>query len=108
MARYEVGDPLTFSLDQCRTCGGVWFDQGEWESLRAHGLTKEVPSILSDRWQERLHESERRDVERQQWQRQLGPDLERMEEIKAWLDDHPKRSELYAFLSVHTRVREDD
>ncbi|MEM7417464.1 MAG: zf-TFIIB domain-containing protein [Gemmatimonadota bacterium] len=104
LAQYDVGDPLAFSLDQCRNCGGVWFDGGEWESLIAHRLSDQLPLILSDEWQSRVQEAARRDLERKQWERQLGADLGRIEEIKSWLDEHPKRSELYAFLNVHGRV----
>lgn len=31
----HVGDPPTCEIDQCETCGGVWFDHQEWEHLAA-------------------------------------------------------------------------
>ena len=104
LAPYSVGDPLAFAVDQCRTCSGVWFDGGEWESLLEHGLAARLDDILSEDWQDELREAHDERRETEQWRRQLGDDLDRIQEIKTWLDDHPKRSELYAFLRIHERV----
>jgi len=105
LARFEVGPPHAFAIDQCRHCSGVWLDAGEWESLAAGGLADRLHLILSDEWQEELWAAERSAVEQRQWLRQLGEaDLARITEVKEWLDHHPKRSQLYAFLRFHERA----
>ena len=105
LARYEVGSPHAFLIDQCRNCAGVWCDPGEWEALSEGGLAEHLHLILSEEWQDELAAAGRAAAEGEQWLRQLGAeDLTRISEIKAWLDGHPKRSELYAFLRVHERA----
>lgn len=105
LARFRVGPGDSFSIDQCRTCGGVWFDPGEWGLLEDEGLHLHLHHVLSEEWEEELKEVERRRDERERWIRQLGEEnFERISEVKAWLDDHPKRSELYAFLRFHERA----
>ena len=102
MERFEVGAPHAFLIDQCRHCSGVWLDAGEWEALCDGGLADRLHLILSEEWQDELH-SARRDIEDGElWHRELGAsDFQRISEIKKWMDAHPKRSELYAFLKFH-------
>ena len=105
LARFQVGPPHSFALDQCRTCSGVWLDAGEWEALAAGGLADRLHLILSEEWQDQLRPAGRAATEERQWARQLGEaDLARITEIKAWLDGHPKRSQLYAYLRFHERA----
>lgn len=105
LARFHVGPPHGFSIEQCRTCSGVWFDRGEWEALLEGGLVLRLNHILSEEWQDELRAQRRASLEEEQWERQLGREsLQRIREIKEWLDSHPKRSELYAFLRFHERA----
>jgi Zn-finger nucleic acid-binding protein len=105
LARFLVGSPHEFSIDQCRNCSAVWLDSGEWEALQAAGLSDRLHLILSAEWQDDIRRAEREATERKQWLRQLGEeDLERISDFKAWIDGHPKRSELYAFLRFHERA----
>lgn len=105
LARFDVGPDQAFWIDQCRNCAGVWLDAGEWEHLVHAGLSDRLHLILSADWQDELRKAMRGDTERQQWLRQLGEaDLARIAEIKEWLDDHPKRSQLYAYLRFHERA----
>lgn len=105
MARFRVTEHPTFYLDQCRTCAGVWLDQGEWETLGELDLQSRLGEVLSEEWEEALREAERTAREAEQWRRQLGPeDLERITEIREWLRAHPKQSELLAFLGIHQRL----
>ena len=105
MARFRVTRHPGFYLDQCRTCSGVWLDQGEWEELAELGLQARLGEVLSEEWELALRKKEKEAHEAEMWERRLGgEDLERIREIKSWLADHPKRSELLAFLGVHRRV----
>lgn len=104
LARVRVGGSPAFSIEQCRHCSGVWFDQGEWESLVARGLSDELYELLSEEWQEKFRASRRAAAEQEQWQQRLSEsDFSRISEIKEWLDGHPKRGELYAYLRFHHR-----
>jgi Zn-finger nucleic acid-binding protein len=105
LARFLVGSPHAFAIDQCRNCSGAWFDAGEWEALLEGGLAHYLHLVLSEDWQDDLRRALVEAKEHQQWLRQLGEaDLARIAETKEWLDAHPKRSELYAFLRLHERA----
>lgn len=105
LARIRVGGPPAFSIEQCRHCSGTWFDPGEWESLVSRGLSDELYELLSEEWQERFRAGGREAAEPEQWLKRLGEsDFSRISEVKEWLDHHPKRSELYAFLRFHDRA----
>ncbi len=106
LGRYQVGARVPFTVDRCRNCEGVWFDAEEWRALRAGDLHRQLHEIFTDDWQERIRAELRKEREEEQWERQLGPaDHRRMRHVKAWIDAHPKRSELYAYLGVHEAVR---
>lgn len=102
LTRFLVGAPHSFTIDQCLKCGGAWFDAGEWEALLGGGLATQLHRILSDEWQNRLHRVERGAEDPEPWVLELDEaDRERIIEIKRWLEAHPQRSELYAFLRFH-------
>lgn len=105
LARFQVGPPHGFLIDQCRNCSGIWLDSGEWEELSRGGLADRLHLVLSEEWQDEIRGARRGTREEESWRRRLGEtDHARITEIKAWLDAHPRRSELYAFLRVHERT----
>src|SRR5271155_18060 len=38
LGHHKVGHGLKFYLDHCNTCGGFWFDAGEWDLLKSKGM----------------------------------------------------------------------
>jgi Zn-finger nucleic acid-binding protein len=105
MARFRVTREPSFYIDQCRTCAGVWLDQGEWSELGELGLQARLGEILSEEWEWQLREAARKAREEEQWKRQLDEaDLSRITEIRDWLRSHPRKSELLAFLGIHQRM----
>jgi Zn-finger nucleic acid-binding protein len=104
LVRYRVGHGVAFALDRCGNCNGVWLDQAEWEALRARGLHDNVHQMFGSGWQYavRTEDQQRRVVA--QFERQLGStDFARAEEFGAWLADHPRRSEILAYLQACVR-----
>ena len=102
LTRFLVGSPHSFTIDQCRNCGGAWFDTGEWETLLDGGLATQLHRILSDEWQDRLHRVDRETQDPEPWVLEFDDaDRRRILEIKEWLDGHPDGPELYAFLRFH-------
>ncbi len=100
LARYRVGHGMTFSVDRCRSCGGMWFDREEWQALRSRGLHETLPHLLTDEWQQALRAAERVAREEQWLLSRLGmEDLQRIREIKRWLDAHPERALLLRLLA---------
>lgn len=99
LIRHRAESDLPFHLDHCGRCAGVWFDAHEWEVLRSRNLHDRMHYIFSDAWQARIRLAERKAAEHKRLLERLGHQtMQRLEEIKQWLDAHPHGSELYAYL----------
>ena len=98
LTRFKVGHGVSFSLDRCGNCNGVWLDQGEWGGLRARGLHDNVHEMFGTAWQAEVRTQAQREVTENQFRRQLGPDFERVNLFGRWLAEHPRASELIAYL----------
>ena len=99
MLRYRVGRGLSFYLDHCGSCNGVWFDRNEWEALKQRNLHDEVHLVFSNAWQNQLRQEEARDILDTIYSEKFQEDYEKIKEIKAWLDDHPERSQILSYSS---------
>ncbi|MCW3061149.1 MAG: hypothetical protein JWQ02_2970 [Capsulimonas sp.] len=99
MMPYRVGHGVGFSLDHCSHCGGIWLDSGEWEVLKARNLHDDIHFVFSDVWQSDLRRKEHAEAIEQMWLDKLGEEtLAEARRIKRWIEGHPKRHELIAFL----------
>ena len=101
--RYHVGHGVPFSLDQCGRCNGIWLDGSEWEVLRARGLHDDLNRIFGPGWQHEVRTEEERARTDAQFARQLGGDYDRTREFGRWMADHPRRSEILAYLQWAVR-----
>ena len=101
MLRYKVGHDLDFDLDQCPYCNGVWFDKNEWESLQARNLHDDIHLIFTAPWQSEVAKEDRRKTFERIYQNKFGDaDFAELKRVREWLDKHPKRNEMLAFLMV--------
>ena len=103
LTRYRVGRGVSFALDRCGNCNGVWLDSGEWTALRERGLHDNVHQMFGPGWQFAARTEERRRLAESQFERQLGPDFGRAREFAEWVAAHPRRSEILAY--VQSRIR---
>ena len=95
----RVGHGITFKIDRCGRCGGLWLDRNEWESLRARGLHDDLYLIYTDGWQKALRAQEAQEIGDVMLLERLGAaDLERVKEIRACLDRHPEKRLLISLL----------
>lgn len=95
----RVGHGLSFALDRCTHCGGMWFDRNEWDVLKSRNLHGSAHTIFSPVWQRKVHEQERLTRAERRWEKLLREnDLAEIKRIKAWLEAHPQRELLFSFL----------
>jgi Zn-finger nucleic acid-binding protein len=100
LIRYRVGHGLDFSIDRCGACGGLWFDQNEWEILKLRNLHDDVHLIFSAAWQLRAAREEEVQRRRDRLLKQLGAeDFSEVERMHNWLRTHPRRSTILAYLA---------
>ena len=101
LRRYPVGHDIDFSLDRCGNCGGMWFDQNEWEVLKNRNLRDDVHKIFSEIWQRQLKDQQHQAEMEAFYKKKFGPDdYHKALDIKSWLDAHPNKSALRAFLGL--------
>lgn len=99
LIRWKVGHGLDFYLDRCGHCGGIWFDGQEWQAIAAKNMQERVHLIFSEDWQSDVLRQEHRAAHDKLFAKLLGEsDLAKVKQFKQWLDGHPRRSELYAYL----------
>jgi len=104
LGRYKVGHGIGFTVDRCRNCDGAWLDGGEWEALRVRSLHDDLPRIFDDEWQRAVKREVQEQTTEENFRRRLGDaDYQRAQELRTWLDAHPKRSELFAYLQLKHR-----
>jgi Zn-finger nucleic acid-binding protein len=101
MKRFKVFPNVNFYLDRCSHCNSIWFDKDEWDVLVAHNMQDKVNQFFTAPWQDKLHEKETRANMEKIYRAKLGPeDYGRIQEVRAWLEDNPRRAMLIAFLQA--------
>ncbi len=99
MRRLKVGHGIQFVVDRCATCGGFWLDANEWENLKSRHIHERLHFIASDAWQAEVARQEREQGHERIVREKIGvEDLEKIKAIKAWIEGHPRKAELYAVL----------
>jgi len=101
LRRFPVGHGVEFGLDRCGNCGGTWFDANEWEVLKGRNLHDDVHKIFSDIWQRQVRDEEHQQAMEAFYKDKFGDDgYQKAQEIKSWIDNHPHKAELRAFLGA--------
>jgi Zn-finger nucleic acid-binding protein len=99
LSRHKVGHNFDFHLDHCLSCGGTWFDSGEWEALKKHQLHDEVNFIFTETWQLRRQKLETEMAHQSRIISMVGREsFDKLNEFKSWIDAHPHKSVLYGCL----------
>lgn len=96
---YRVGHGLSFSIDYCGACGGIWFDKNEWDAIKAKNLHDNLHDIVSANWQTAVRRSDVQEAIEQAYKRQLGAAYSKASEVRTWLRDQPRKSLIIAYLS---------
>jgi hypothetical protein len=79
----------------------VWFDRNEWDVLVAHNLHDKVNQFFTQPWQNRLRAEEARLKLDQLYHDRFGnDDYARIKDVRQWLQAHPQRGMLLAFLQA--------
>lgn len=99
MLRYQVGHGTGIGLDQCSACNGIWFDRGEWDLLKSRNLHDEVHMVFTAPWQTAVRRDESRERLDGIYRQRFGDDYDEVKRIRAWIDGHPEREKIVAFLT---------
>lgn len=99
LLKYKVGHGLDFFVDHCTACGGIWLDQNEWQALAAQNLHDEIHRIFSTAWQKQIRQETLAQTMESVFKNRFGEETyHKAKDIRAWLNAHPRKDELMAFL----------
>ena len=80
--------------------GGIWLDANEWETLVERNLHDDVHFIYSSAWQRQVAEEKKAQTYHKRIETVLGEqDFARARGFKEWVEAHPQRSTIMAFLT---------
>jgi Zn-finger nucleic acid-binding protein len=99
MTKYKISGAVSNRLDVCPGCDEAWLDGGEWELLKALELARKMPQVFTEQWQRTIRKQIAEDTRRGILRKAIGDEaLNRTEEFKGWLNDHPRRNDILVFL----------
>ena len=99
LRHFPVGHGVEFGLDRCGNCGGMWFDENEWESLKREKLCEDTHKIFSQIWQNQVRSDQHQSALKDLHIEKFGQaDYNKILDVKEWISNHPLQSELRAFL----------
>ncbi len=99
MTRAKIDTEEPFYLEKCSSCGGIWFDAGEWEKLATNNLIENINDFWCKSWQ-RKHKKEK---DRQNYlennKQIIGTEVfEKIMELSEILKNHPEKGRALALL----------
>ena len=101
MTRYKVFPDTDFYLDRCRHCNGIWFDKQEWGVLVDRNLHDNLNEFFTRPWQDKLHFAETKKKMDDLYLQKFGKDdYQHVRKVREWLENHPRRGMLLAFLQA--------
>jgi Zn-finger nucleic acid-binding protein len=99
LTRRKVGHGISFHIDRCQCCGGIWLDHNEWEILKSRNLHDDIHFIFGQEWQEDLQKEEREERYQQEVKSIIGDDVfAKVADFKDFLEKSPTKNIIMAYL----------
>ena len=106
LRRYKIWPDVDFHLDRCETCNGVWLDHNEWDALKDRLLHRQINTLFTHTWQEKIREEEVAALLERMYVERFGEeDYSRIQNIRGWIENHPKSAYLMAYLTDKEPLR---
>ncbi len=104
MLKFKIGGAQSNTIDVCGHCDEAWLDEGEWQLLGALELQGQLTEIFTEPWQRRVRSESAEQSQRQRNKEILGEkDFAELERIAAWIEQHPRKSDLIRILCHEKR-----
>lgn len=101
LMRYKVLPNGALILDRCNQCNGIWFDPKEWAFVIEQGLHFQINLFFTQPWQVKVRAEEARGMLTRLYQEKFGDeDYDKVREVWNWLNAHPRRAMLLAYLQA--------
>jgi len=99
MSKYRISAEKTNRLDYCPHCDEVWLDDGEWRLVEGLALSGDFARLFTQAWQNMVNVEVTEAMEASRMRSVLGGDFARVEEMREWIQSHPRRLEILARLA---------
>lgn len=101
LLKYTISSAGDIKIDYCGRCQSVWLDKGEWHYLKEIGMHAHLNKIFTMPWQRKIRLSNSEKSIEGSFKNKLGDkDYMRLKEINGWINDHPEKAMLLAYLSI--------
>ncbi len=100
MTKYRISADTDHRLDLSVAINAVWIDKGEWDLLKADGLSLQVNRIFTNHWQRAIHDAESKETMQELYQRRFGEHYAELKKIRKSLALMPNKHEAMAYLSA--------
>ncbi len=98
LLKFKVAENVSFTIDRCGVCSGIWLDGLEWEILKRRNLQDDLAAIFTDQWQTKVRHAESRQMIDKIYAGKFGEEYQRLKDFKVWIDKHEKKQEIIGFL----------
>jgi TFIIB-like protein len=99
MSKYRISSEKTNRLDYCPHCDEVWLDDGEWHLVEGLALSGDFARLFTQAWQSMVQVEVTGAMEASRLRTVLGDDFARVEEMREWIQAHPRKLEILARLA---------
>lgn len=98
----DTGNP--FYLEKCSTCGGIWFDNDEWQRIINNKLVDNINDIWCSSWQAQQRNQKSRTTYLEANKKVFGEKIfDRVIELSILLKEHPEKGRAIALLQEELR-----
>ncbi|RWX54528.1 zf-TFIIB domain-containing protein [Photobacterium chitinilyticum] len=99
MRKFRITSESAHRLDYSASVGGVWLDKGEWDLMKKSGLAGSLNAVLTAQWQKNIRMNTAKDNFSDMYTEKFGQESYiKAKEIRQWLNDHPNRADLRAYI----------
>ncbi|ALU42851.1 TFIIB-type zinc ribbon-containing protein [Pseudoalteromonas rubra] len=99
MRKFRISASSAHRVDYSVATGGIWLDKGEWHLLKAEGLAGALNQLVTQQWQQQIREDTSQQNFADIYQDKFGDETyQRLRDIRTWLNNHPQKADLRAYL----------
>lgn len=99
MRKFRLSSTNPHYLDYSSSVGGVWLDKGEWELLKQEGFAGSLNTVLTAHWQKNIRLDSAKDNFTAIYTDKFGQEsYHKVREMREWLNSHPCKADLRAYL----------
>ena len=99
MRKFRLSSKNSHRINYSSCVRGVWLAKGEWDFLKREGLAGSLNAVLTVPWQNNIRSVCAREKFTSIYKSKFGNEsYSRVSEFREWVDNHPRKSDIHAYL----------